>query len=224
MHMKSTMVTIVTLFFFSLQVTTSLQAQEYAGPFDQAIRSFLKQDSASFPKKGGVLFVGSSSIGRWNDLEQRLSDYLIIRRGFGGSTYQDISYYAKDIIFPYRPSKIFLYAGENDLVQGKSVKAIMRTITDIHHTIKQKLPFASLYIISVKPSIKLKEYAADIADLNEQIKTYIAKENCLVHFVDIYHTMLDEQREMKPGIFVSDNLHLSGAGYDIWEHVIRGFL
>lgn len=202
----------------------SLQAQEKLNRYDEAIGTFLRQDSVSFPKKGSVLFVGSSSIARWHDLEERLNDYTIIRRGFGGSTFQEILHYSKDIILPYRPSKIFLYAGENDLVQGKSVSEIMETIENIHQQIQQLLPFATLYIISVKPSIKLKEYSADIVKLNERIKAYIAGVGCAIHFVDTFHSMLDGQGQLKSGIFVSDNLHLSREGYDIWEGVIRKYL
>jgi lysophospholipase L1-like esterase len=203
---------------------TSSRAQETARPYDAAIRNFLQQDSLQFPEKGGILFIGSSSIGRWRDLEARLQEYPVIRRGFGGSTFDDILYYADQIIFPYRPSKIFLYAGENDLVQGKSVAEIMQTITSIHGRIKQRLPYTGLYIISTKPSIKLREYRADITELNNRIRAYIATQTCFIHFVDIHTVMLNGGEMPEQGLFVKDNLHLSDAGYDIWERVIRAFL
>lgn len=224
MNLKSIIFSLFTLLFFQFTQTVSLSAQEQINRYDEVIKSFVRQDSVSLPKKGSVLFVGSSSIGRWHDLEDRLGDYTVIRRGFGGSTFAEILHYAKDIVLPYRPSKIFLYAGENDLVQGKSVGEIMHTIERIHTEIKQTLPFTSVYIILVKPSIKLKEYSADIVKLNERIKKYIAQAGCSIYFVDIFHAMQDEHGELKPGLFVSDNLHLSPDGYDIWEEEIRKYL
>lgn len=224
MNLKLIVSSLFALAFIQLSPIATVKAQEKVNRYDEAIRAFLRQDSVSFPKKGSVLFVGSSSIGRWRDLEQRLSEYTVIRRGFGGSTFAEILHYAKDIVLPYRPSKIFLYAGENDLVQGKSVPEIMGTIEKIHQQIKQTLPFTTLCIISVKPSIKLEAYSAEIVTLNESIKAYVAKVGCSIHFVDIFHSMLDEQGELKSGIFVSDNLHLSPSGYDIWEDVIRKYL
>ena len=203
---------------------TAVYAQETARPYDAAIRNFLQQDSLQFPKKGGILFIGSSSIGRWRDLEERLQEYPVIRRGFGGSTFDDILYYADQIIFPYRPSKIFLYAGENDLVQGKSVGEIMQTITTIHGRIKQRLPYTGLCIISTKPSIKLSEYRADITELNNRIRAYIATQTCFIYFVDVNTGMLDGKEMPEQGLFVRDNLHLSDTGYDIWERIIRQFL
>lgn len=224
MNLKLIVSSLFALAFIQLSQIAPLKAQEKLNRYDEAIDAFLRQDSVSFPKKGSVLFIGSSSIGRWHDLEQRLSEYTVIRRGFGGSTFAEILHYSKDIVLPYRPSKIFLYAGENDLVQGKSVPEIMETIEKIHRQIKQTLPFTTLCIISVKPSIKLEAYSADIVKLNESIKAYVEKVGCSIHFVDIFHSMLDEQGELKSGIFVSDNLHLSPGGYDIWEDVIRKYL
>ena len=224
MHLKS-----IPPFLFVLVILqfiqTPLQAQvPPINRYDEVIRSFLRTDSVSAPKKGGILFIGSSSIGRWNDLEERFHDYTIIRRGFGGSTFAEILHYSKDILFPYRPSKIFLYAGENDLVQGKSVAAIMQTIEQIHDQIKQTLPFTSLYIISVKPSNKLKAYSAKIRVLNDRIEKYIAQTNCAAYYVDIYRGMQDEHGAPDTDLFVSDQLHLSPEGYDVWEKEIRKYL
>ena len=224
MNLRSIRFFLIVLFSFQL-IQIPLQAQvPPINRYDDVIRSFLHSDSVSAPKKGGILFIGSSSIGRWNDLEERFRDYTLIRRGFGGSTFAEILHYSKDILFPYRPSKIFLYAGENDLVQGKSVAEIMQTIEQIHDQIKQTLPFTSLYIISVKPSNKLKAYSSEIQVLNDRIEKYIAQANCAAYYVDIYQGMLDEHGAPNADLFVSDQLHLTPEGYDVWEKEIRKYL
>ena len=110
-----------TLFFLFLLGSFIKVKAQTDWPFYSSIQEFKKQDSLSFPEKGGILFIGSSSIRRWDDLKERFAGYPIIQRGFGGSEYNDILHYADDIIFPYQPSTIFLYAGENDLVKGKTV-------------------------------------------------------------------------------------------------------
>ncbi|GGG73841.1 hypothetical protein GCM10007415_01500 [Parapedobacter pyrenivorans] len=201
-----------------------LRLQAQGQPFSAEIMAFAKRDSLSFPKKGGILFVGSSSIGGWVDMEDRLQDYAIIRRGFGGSTYSDILRYLHEIVLPYRPSKLFLYAGENDLVQGKAVGSIITTLAKIHEVVKKELPYTDLYIISAKPSIKLQSYQAEISELNRRIQAFALAQSSTVSYVDIYNAMLDPDGNLKPGLFISDNLHLNATGYDIWEHVIRQFL
>src|SRR5512141_2440905 len=61
-----------------------------ASPWDAAFAAFAA-DAASHPHPaGGVLFVGSSSIRLWNDLEDQFKDLpVVIKRGFGGSQLSD---------------------------------------------------------------------------------------------------------------------------------------
>ena len=77
--MKLKLILLTILSFFSL--TTFAQS---GFPFDNEIRDFKHQDSLHFPKPNGILFIGSSSIRKWTDLEQRFADKPIIRRGVGG--------------------------------------------------------------------------------------------------------------------------------------------
>jgi hypothetical protein len=39
----------------------------------------------------------------------------IIKRGFGGSLLSDSEHFADRIIIPYKPKRVFVYAGDNDL-------------------------------------------------------------------------------------------------------------
>src|SRR5882724_1770118 len=83
-------------------------------PYDGEIRAFKHQDSLSFPKKDGILFIGSSSFRLWDDQERRFPSRPIIKRGVGGCELSNIvNFYTPYILFPYHPRKIFIYAGEN---------------------------------------------------------------------------------------------------------------
>ena len=82
------------------------------------IERFVKQDSIDFPGVGKILFVGSSSIRTWKNIEQYFPGYDIVRRGVGGSHLEDIIYFSDRIVFPYRPRQIVLYEGDNDLKDG----------------------------------------------------------------------------------------------------------
>jgi hypothetical protein len=54
------------------------------GRWADPIASFQKTDRADPPPKGGIVFVGSSSIRLW-DLQKSFPDLPAINRGFGGS-------------------------------------------------------------------------------------------------------------------------------------------
>ena len=44
----------------------------------------------------------------------------VLNRGFGGSTLADVVQYMDRIVLRYRPRLVVLYAGDNDLVMGRS--------------------------------------------------------------------------------------------------------
>ena len=55
-----------------------------------AMEAFAKADAANPPAKGGIVFVGSSSIVRWKSLAQDFPEHRVVNRGFGGSNWQGI--------------------------------------------------------------------------------------------------------------------------------------
>ena len=62
------------IFLFCLLAFTRQSFAQQDFPFANEIRAFKHQDSLSFPKPDGILFIGSSSIRKWTDLEQRFPD------------------------------------------------------------------------------------------------------------------------------------------------------
>src|ERR1700742_670215 len=131
-----------------LAFTTPVFAQ-HGFPFDNEIRDFKHQDSLSFPPKNGILFIGSSSIRKWTDLEQRFAGKPIIRRGVGGcELWQVVDYYTPYILFPYQPRKIFIYAGENDIAAGKTGQFVYEEFEKLFGMIRKQLPDAKIYFLS----------------------------------------------------------------------------
>src|ERR1700742_2777804 len=115
-------------------------------PYDNEIRDFKHQDSLNFPKSNGILFIGSSSIRKWTDLEQRFADKPIVRRGVGGCELsQLVKYYTPYILFPYHPRKIFIYAGENDIAAGNSADSVFHDIKTLWAMINKNLPGTKIY-------------------------------------------------------------------------------
>lgn len=211
----------LTLFFVLFLGSFIQVTAQTSWPFYTSIQEFKKQDSISSPEKGGILFIGSSSIRRWDDLKERFAGYPIIQRGFGGSEYNDILHYADDIIFPYQPSTIFLYAGENDFAKGKTVEQVYRIFLELYQKIRNKLPESSVYFISIKPSGKMKKYIGSIEAINARVKKLSVAESPHLRYIDIYHFMLNKKGEPKSELFVADQIHLTDKGYDLWENAIR---
>jgi hypothetical protein len=209
------------LFLIGCAFTANVFAQQ-GFPFDNEIRDFKHQDSLSFPKSDGILFIGSSSIRLWSDLEQRFPNKPIIKRGVGGcQLWQLVDYYTPYILFPYHPRKIFIYAGENDIADGKPATFVADEFTKLWTMIHEQLPGAEIYFMSIKPSpVRAKNYTT-VAMANDMIKGYL-KNKPNSHFVNLVPAIY------KPGtttpdssLFKSDYLHLNPKGYDKWQSVLQ---
>ena len=212
------------LLFLGMAVCTQLQAQQ-GFPFADEIRAFKHQDSASFPPKDGILFIGSSSIRKWTDLEQRFAGKPIIRRGVGGcELWQIVDFYTPYIIFPYHPRKIFIYAGENDIAAGKSAVFVFDKFQKLYEMIKKQLPGATVYFMSIKPSPSRAKYFAVVHKANELIKKYLVnKPNS--SFIDVGAVILKANSTVPDSaLFQSDMLHLNRKGYDKWQEVLAPFV
>ena len=209
------------LLFIGLFISAGAFARQ-GFPFDNEIRAFKHQDSISFPQKFGILFIGSSSIRKWTDLEQRYAGKPIIRRGVGGcELWQIVDYYTPYILFPYQPRKIFIYAGENDIAAGKSAQDVATSFTKLWQMIHEKLPKAEIYFMSIKPSPVRAKYYEVVYAANDLVKTYL-KDKPHSHYVDLVPAIYKPGTTLPDsGLFNNDYLHLNTKGYDKWQKVLN---
>lgn len=193
-------------------------------PFWDDVQTIKKYDAMYAPPVHPVLFVGSSSIRKWDDAEYVFADYKALNRGVGGTVINDIIFYLDDIVVKYQPSQIVLYVGENDLVNASETAdtVLNRTIT-LYKKIREKLPEVPIVYIAMKPSPSRDKFADKAVAANSAIKAYLAQQKNTV-FVDIYPLMLSKDGKSRPELFVSDMLHMNKQGYAIWENAVKPYL
>ncbi|KAA9037634.1 G-D-S-L family lipolytic protein [Ginsengibacter hankyongi] len=215
---------IITCFLFLFFAYTSLPAQQHL-PFYDEIEHFKKLDSAHFPPKNAVLFVGSSSIRKWEDVQNYFPNETVINRGFGGSELTDAIRYANDIIIPYHPREIVIYSGENDLAYADSITPaiVLRRFETLFNIIRSAMPKVPVIYVSIKPSPSRERLMPEMEVANKLIKQFLKSKNKTV-FVDVYHKMLDKSGTPMTDIFLSDNLHMNAKGYHIWQKAITPYL
>ena len=199
----------------------SAAAQEQ-NKWESAIRNFERQDSVSRPETGGILFTGSSSIAMWKDIQSYFPGYRVINRGFGGSEFSDLLFYADRVILPYKPSKIFIYEGDNDLAAGKDISLIMRQAKTLREKIAKALPRVPVVFIAAKPSIARWQLREKYESLNAELKRY-ADQAPLTMYADVWTPMLEKSGKPKP-VFLQDDLHMTAEGYRIWQKVMLDLL
>ncbi|WP_428329840.1 GDSL-type esterase/lipase family protein [Mucilaginibacter sp.] len=214
----------VFVLFLAIAFGKQVSAQQ-GFPFDNEIREFKHQDSLRFPPKNGILFIGSSSIRKWTDLEQRFAGKPIIRRGVGGcELWQIVDYYTPYILFPYQPRKIFIYAGENDIAGGKSGKFVFAEFQKLYEMINKKLPEATVYFMSVKQSPSRAKYYGEVIIANNLIKNYLNNKPNTA-FIDVNTVILKANPAIPDSsLFGPDYLHLNNKGYDKWQQVLEPYV
>jgi len=192
-------------------------------PFKKEVAEIVKRnDSLWDTSKETIVFTGSSSIRFWDDLQERFPEEQVLNAGFGGSQASDLLFHLNDLVVRYRPKKVFIYEGDNDIFHKKRPKAILETFQDIVAQLRMDNPEQKIVLIAVKPSISRWSLRGKYKRLNKMMAKY-ALENTLVDFVDVWNPMLNK-RKLKKDIFIEDGLHMNEKGYDIWYNTLKDFV
>ena len=192
-------------------------------PFIEEIRAFEAADAKAFPVPGQIVFVGSSSFTNWASMARNLAPFPVVRRGFGGSQMDDSLRYARRIVIPYQPKMVVLYAGDNDLANGRSPQDVSGDFGAFVAQIHAALPEAKIAYLSIKPSIARWDNLENIRQANgliEQFTTHDAR----LSYIDIFPVTLGPNGTPRPDIFLEDDLHINQTGYDLWAEVVKAHL
>ena len=170
-----------------------------------------------------IAFYGSSSIRLWVHMKEDLATLNVLNLGFGGSNYAWCAHYFDEVFRPLQPKKIVLYAGENDLGEGKSPETVLADCKRLVQKIKEKDANITLAIISIKPTITRQEMLPDILETNRLLEKYVVQE-LKSQFIDVFSPMITQDHKPRPELYMADGLHLNKAGYEIWSRTIRAAL
>ena len=199
----------------------SLQAQ-VADPdparFDSAFATFAKWDSQNAVPRNGILFTGSSSIVRWNTAES-FPGQPVINRGFGGSQASDVTPWVQEGVLKYDPAVVVYYAGDNDAEAGKSAQQIFEDVREFTEAVLAADPTTQVILLSVKPSPRRWQWWPEMQATNALMKAY-ADSKPTVQYVDVGTAMLGGDGQPMTHLYVSDRLHMTPAGYEIWNRIV----
>ncbi|WP_350287495.1 GDSL-type esterase/lipase family protein [uncultured Croceitalea sp.] len=210
---------VVFVFFFFLAL---VQVYGQSG-FQKEVDAIVKRnDSLWDSSKETVVFAGSSSIRFWKDVQERFPDYQILNAGFGGSQTSDLLYYLDKLVLRYKPIKIFIYEGDNDISAKKRPQQIIKTTERVLNEIKSVLPSAEIVLISAKPSISRWKFKGKYKRLNKRFSK-IAAISEMVFYANVWDIMLNGKK-VRQDIFVEDGLHMNKIGYNLWYQQIKPFL
>jgi lysophospholipase L1-like esterase len=210
---------IAALFVFTLLTAFHALAES---KWEPNIKKFEAADAKNPSASGGIVFVGSSSMVFWKT-DEAFPEHNIVNRGFGGSETSDSLEFADRIIINYKPRLVAIYAGDNDIAKGKSVATVVSDTKKLFAKIHDTLPETKIIYVAIKPSIARWKLVGKMREANAEIKS-ITEIDDRIQFLDIDTPSLGKDGKPRAELFVQDGLHLSQAGYDIWNDLIRPML
>jgi lysophospholipase L1-like esterase len=185
------------------------------------VEAFTAQDQIALPPQDAILCIGSSSLRFWHDtISDDLQPLTLIPRGFGGSTMLDVLYYSAQIVVPYHPRAILLYEGDNDINYGVSPARFLSTVRQFLELVHATKPEMRIYFLAVKPSPSRWDLWPQMQEANVLLQQLCA-DDPLLTFIDIATPMLGDDGRPRPELFLADDLHMNGEGYEIWQREVR---
>ena len=164
-----------------------------------------------------LLLVGDSDIDYWH------STYTTFPRsnnvGVGGDTCKSVRDEADAMLAAFAPSWVLLVCGENDLAVGKSVSATMARLRAAVE--KMVAAGARVLYIGTKPERDSKGLWDQYVDYDAAVLEYAASLAATavglppLVCIDSYQGFNDLSNPTS--LYASDELHLSGEGYTMWE-------
>jgi lysophospholipase L1-like esterase len=164
------------------------------------------------------IFYGSSSFRLWTTLAEDF-DPRVLNLAFGGSTLEACDYYFDRLIKPFHARSLVLYAGDNDLGDGRSPEQVLvwfRSLADKVADTLGPIPFG---FVSVKPSPARHSLIDRIRRLNDLVREDIEARPS-GFYVDIFPAMTDSSGNPRAEFFLADGLHLNRAGYKLWSSIL----
>jgi hypothetical protein len=175
--------------------------------------------------KDAVLFVGSSSIRRWESLAEDLAPIPTVRRGLGGSRYVDWMVFGEEIMQGLTFNRLMVFVGNGMSGEGEDppVEQIVSWFKHLAAMAERLQPGVKVYCIEVTPCRKRWDIWPGIQKTNAALKQ-VCESHPQWEFVETGAQFLGEDGLPVVDLFVADELHLSEKGYQIWIDAFKEIL
>ncbi|WP_420983399.1 SGNH/GDSL hydrolase family protein [Chitinophaga sp. 30R24] len=222
----------LSLIAFSMMGATTAMAQDsivlrQVKPYDELMKqdwACLKcfaadNEKVAAPKPGEqrVVFMGNSITIGWSKLNPEFFDGKpYINRGISGQTTPQMLIRFRPDVINLKPRVVVILAGTNDIAGNTGytpVETIFGNIVSMVELAKAngiKVVLSSVLPAFDYPWRKGLEPVEKIADLNQRLKNYAAKNNCV--YLDYYTAMADDRKGLKSEL-TYDGVHPNKAGY-----------
>ena len=191
-------------------------------------------ESLDFEEKAGekdVLFIGSSSIRLWDNIQVDMYPYSSIKRGYGGAHFYDLIHFSERLLKNHSPKAILIFVanditGSNDLtnkvgdLSPNEVKKLFKYNYKLIRNIHKHIP---IFLIETTPTPKRWKVWNKILQANKKLERF-CKQVPNLYFISTRDKFIGTDGLPIQSFFLSDELHLNSDGYKLWSSVIKSKL
>lgn len=196
--------------------------EETAKSWEPEIQRLEARDKTEKHREDAILFVGSSSIRLWDNIENDMAPYFVIQRGYGGAKLSDLIFYTDRLVYPHNFRALVVFVA-NDITGGaddKSPQEVLKLYKEVIRVVREKYPTKPIFFVEITPTNSRWKVWPQIQQANSLIKGYCSPSKNL-YFIETANAFLNEKGTPNNELFVQDQLHLKQQGYDIWASLIK---
>ena len=189
--------------------------------FAEEIRAFVRADSLEPAPRGAIVFYGSSSIRMWHErLADDFTPFVVMGRGFGGSTMSEAAHHVDRVIVSLDPWAVVLYEGDNDIEMGRTPGELVRDFVRLTARLRAKRPATHVFVLAIKPSEARWARWPQAQEANARLAALCRRSPDRMTFIDVATPLLDRDGRPRPEMYLADRLHLSAPAYDAWRDAL----
>jgi lysophospholipase L1-like esterase len=167
------------------------------------------------------VFYGSSSIRLWDTLAEDVGPG-ILNLAFGGSTLEACDRFFARLAVPVNPRSLLIYAGDNDLGDGRTVDQVLGWFRSLADKVEDSLGAIPFGFISIKPSPARFPIVDRIRRVNDLVRKEIEARPS-GYYVDVFPAMLNQAGQPRNELYFEDGLHLNREGYRLWGRILKPY-
>jgi CRP-like cAMP-binding protein/lysophospholipase L1-like esterase len=188
--------------------------------FEHDVRSLELRPTPPGLDREPTVFFGSSTFRLWTSAGDDVGVPRALNLSFGGSTLEACRRYFERLVVPYRPARLLLYAGDNDIGRGVSAAELVDLFEQFADTVRTHCPTTRCWFVSIKPSPSRDEFTDTIRAANEGVATII-EERDEWRYVDWFQHLLGPDGRADRQFFQPDELHVNEAAYAILARLLE---
>lgn len=196
--------------------------------FEEEVSILERLDVEEKAGEKDILFIGSSSIRLWDNINEDMYPYSSVKRGYGGAHFYDLIHFSERLVKNHTPKAILIFVanditGSNGLtnfvsdLSPKEVKRLFKLNYKLIRGIHKHIP---IFLIETTPTQKRWKVWSEILNSNKKLESFCKKEPNL-YYISTRDKFIGVDGLPIKSLFLNDELHLNTDGYKLWSNIIK---